>query len=522
MAQNLIPPAMDDEDDSDEQPSTSDLYKTLSQKALARAAASQKVADQSQVSPQDISDAQQSARMRDLIASFAHASSMAGSINGQTASAAPVSQAAQSLNTSDMSGLKQMQALNQNATEEQRKYLASAAQYEKEPYETAQLKQRTQLGAQQLQEHQAAMAHLDAHLNAADTALFNSAQVKKVLGNVDTKNLTYRDLQNSPTLSMIHERFSPTYDKPHYGVGINPETGLSENYVMAGGEQHFMGARGGAMKSYTDDSGAHYLITPGGKLIRPQGADSTQSQTPLTQGTTQASLAPDSGHQVADLGNAYPEGSPKAIARQQRLSDSATKRLDTLNHHLTEETQSSRSTIGRASNGVYSAQKIDALLQQADKQGGAVTPQQLAEIARSLDNMISGGSSTVSGMEHLLPDTAKGRYSNAMSFIQSKPEPVELKEFLNLARDTTNRELDVSKHVIKDYKTKIRSSYDDLAQTAPEAYNRVLKAHGLLDDDSVKSKTTSNSFDMIQNELNARQQQPQDGGIGASGSVGGH
>lgn len=173
----------------------------------------------------------------------------------------------------------------------------------------------------------------------------------------------------------------------------------------------------------------------------------------------------------------------RAAMLQARLEDQRqnkdTKRIEDLNKKLTEELASSRTTVGRASNGVYAADKIDALLAQTDAQGGKVTPQQLAEIATAMDSMIKGGASTVSGVEHLLPKTAAGKFSDNLSFIQSKPNPVELKEYLDLMRDTIHREKEVSSKTLSDFKQKTVIGYKDLAEKNPAVWQDLMKAHGL-------------------------------------------
>lgn len=185
--------------------------------------------------------------------------------------------------------------------------------------------------------------------------------------------------------------------------------------------------------------------------------------------------------------------SASADRQNAALDAKNTKRFDDLSKLLKEEAQSSRSTIGKAANGVFSANKITSLLDQADAQGGKLTNPQMAEIASSIDSMIKGGASTVSGTEHMMPKTLVQKYGDMATFLTSNPQPQEMKLFIKQMRDTVEREKSVSNAAIDTYKKKSLSSYHDLQKADPEKWNDIMAAYGLNENDTADLQPSSKS-----------------------------
>lgn len=161
------------------------------------------------------------------------------------------------------------------------------------------------------------------------------------------------------------------------------------------------------------------------------------------------------------------------------------KRFDVVNKSLTDEVSNTRSTVGKASNGIYAASKIESLLDQAKAQGGRVTTPQLAEIASALDGMIKGGQATVSGIEHMMPNTLASKYGDVVSFLRSSPQPAELKEYLTMMADTVKREKETSKKLLSDYRQKMLSVNQDLAKADPDKWHEMMKSHHLLPEEEL-------------------------------------
>lgn len=177
------------------------------------------------------------------------------------------------------------------------------------------------------------------------------------------------------------------------------------------------------------------------------------------------------------------------------LSDKDTKRFDTLNKALTDEIQSGRSTVGRASTGILAANSVDTLIKQAEAQGGKASYQQLYEVARSLDSMIAKGASTNTGLEHIFPDSLKADMAKTQSYVNGKPVMFDVKDYMKLFKDTVDREKGVSNDAIKEYQNKALSSYKDLKKKDPEKWDEIMSSHGLIppkdqDDAAAAPKTT--------------------------------
>ncbi len=80
---------------------------------------------------------------------------------------------------------------------------------------------------------------------------------------------------------------------------------------------------------------------------------------------------------------------------------------------------SSRNALGRSSLTVSSARRVMALAGDDEKQYDKISPQQVYEIAKGYDNVVSGGSPTVSGTSHLIPSTALGSLANFGQWMSS-------------------------------------------------------------------------------------------------------
>lgn len=281
----------------------------------------------------------------------------------------------------------------------------------------------------------------------AKAGLDLAGQGQKGLTDVETMQAKLAEMENTAAKRDPNSEVSKGYRQALAGLGLT----VPENISAEGIEK--AGLKDAASKAYT-------------KRIQMEG---------------QAQIAKFKAQEMRAMKDVAREqgNSAREDRRQAQISDKATKRFDELSHKLNEDVQSSRTTIGRASNGIYAADKIGSLLDQADAQGGKVTQQQLAEVASALDSMVKGGQATVSGIEHMMPHTLEGKYGDVASFLSSSPKPQELKEYLDMMRDTVKREKAVSQKVIGDYKKKALSSYHDLEKTDPEKYNEIMQAHGL-------------------------------------------
>lgn len=120
-----------------------------------------------------------------------------------------------------------------------------------------------------------------------------------------------------------------------------------------------------------------------------------------------------------------------------------------LNDKLTAELKNGRSAFGRAANVLQSTEKLEGLVNgdRYDK----LSNREIVELAKSLDNLLSGGSATVSGTEHLLPKTIRGDEAKVLEYVTNKVHSAGAGDFARQIMDTVAREKEIAKDQI--YKT---------------------------------------------------------------------
>jgi hypothetical protein len=164
---------------------------------------------------------------------------------------------------------------------------------------------------------------------------------------------------------------------------------------------------------------------------------------------------------------------------QEKLSANDTKRLDTVNKLITPGLASSRSPLGKDVANLYAVQNAKALLDGENLD--SIDTRQLQEVARVLDRVLSGGNPTISGTEHLTPDTAKMKIAKMMEYATSKRKGAGAGDFLKNNIKTFDREEALAKSRIKNTSQETLASYHDIAKRNPEAWDAQMAEHGLLD-----------------------------------------
>lgn len=180
-----------------------------------------------------------------------------------------------------------------------------------------------------------------------------------------------------------------------------------------------------------------------------------------------------------DLALKYKElGVKQDAVRQEKMDTADTKRFDTLNKELVAEKASSRSAFGVAARNYQSIENAKALL------AGEIDPnnldsRQIYELSRTLDRILSQGGATISGTEHLNPDTARGWLAKATEYISNKRQGAQAGDFVNNMSHTLEREEDVAKDQILRTQKQFLSGYKDLYKRHPEKFNDILEGHGI-------------------------------------------
>lgn len=109
--------------------------------------------------------------------------------------------------------------------------------------------------------------------------------------------------------------------------------------------------------------------------------------------------------------------------------------------------------------------------------------QQLYEIARGLDRVISGAAPTIGATEHLVPQTLRGKVANFEQWLRNKPTGAEKQEFVKQYKDTLERISAATVDFTNDTNAKTFNSRSHLAKRDPERWNAAITAAGLSPED---------------------------------------
>ena len=182
------------------------------------------------------------------------------------------------------------------------------------------------------------------------------------------------------------------------------------------------------------------------------------------------------------------------LARQEKEEKVTNTRFDNLNKMLSAEIARKNTSFGQNADIVQRADAIQALV--ADTQNlNKLTPNQVAEIAKSLDTMISRGSSTVSGVKTLMPSTIAGDKAKIQAYITNQLSGANQGQFVKQLLDTVGRERQTAVNNIKKTKKSLLGSSRDLAEKNPGKWADLMGAHGLPSDilDGEAEELPSNS-----------------------------
>lgn len=115
------------------------------------------------------------------------------------------------------------------------------------------------------------------------------------------------------------------------------------------------------------------------------------------------------------------------------------------NMSKTLDTQTSRfGNISKLQGVNNQIQDVSTLLDHPEQ----ITRQNIGEVSRKLDSILSGGSATVSGTEHITPDTLKQWGAKSAEFVTSKPQAINIPEFVDFYKNTLSRIKDVNNGII--------------------------------------------------------------------------
>jgi hypothetical protein len=104
---------------------------------------------------------------------------------------------------------------------------------------------------------------------------------------------------------------------------------------------------------------------------------------------------------------------------------------------------------------------------------------QVTELAKVLDRILSGGSPTISGTEHLTPDTARMKIAKLLEYSTNERKGAQAGDFVKNIAHTLEREKAQANTQIQAAQKKLLGSYGDLKKKDPEKWDALMKAHNL-------------------------------------------
>jgi hypothetical protein len=165
----------------------------------------------------------------------------------------------------------------------------------------------------------------------------------------------------------------------------------------------------------------------------------------------------------------------KGDKQEAKQHDSDTKRLDAANKLITSGLASSRSGFGKDTGNLMAIQNAKALL--AGGNLDDIDVRQITETARVLDRVLSGGNPTISGTEHLTPDTARMKLAHLMEQVTNKRQGAGASSFLQNNLHTLDREENIAKERSANTMKQALGSFLDIAEHDPERWDAMVAEH---------------------------------------------
>lgn len=171
----------------------------------------------------------------------------------------------------------------------------------------------------------------------------------------------------------------------------------------------------------------------------------------------------------------------KKLATAEKMDNTNVKRLDQVSKLIDADMQRINTPIGKAANLANTAERLEALVRDVSPEN--VTNQQMYELARGLDAMLTPGAGSISGTKHLLPVGWRTHWANLAEFAGNKPVGAGQAAYVKQIMKTIGREKEISRAQISRAVHGAVGSYLDLSKTKEgkpsEAWNSMLQMKGI-------------------------------------------
>lgn len=170
----------------------------------------------------------------------------------------------------------------------------------------------------------------------------------------------------------------------------------------------------------------------------------------------------------------YKEGAAGKVSEQdEKDRQNLMKALDT-------EKSSGRFTpIGKAQGNIFQAQRIQALLNQYQKDPNSMPltgPASLSEVAIGLNSLLAANGGSEESRKSLIPSSVRGKYSTLEQFITNEPVGANMEAFVKNAQDTLQREQSTNQGQIDKYRDRIKNAWGlgRYAKRNPDEFNKLV------------------------------------------------
>lgn len=113
---------------------------------------------------------------------------------------------------------------------------------------------------------------------------------------------------------------------------------------------------------------------------------------------------------------------------------------------------------------------------------GDITNLNLAEVAKTMDRILSGSAPTIAGTQEVSPHTLEQWRAKSMEYLRSKPEKVNLPEFKAFYKKTLDRIEQINRGIIRGAQKQKLESATALAKSNPEGFATYAESRGFKAD----------------------------------------
>jgi hypothetical protein len=153
-------------------------------------------------------------------------------------------------------------------------------------------------------------------------------------------------------------------------------------------------------------------------------------------------------------------------------------RFDSLNKDLTEELASGSTPLGIAAKNKQAINNVRALIA-GKKDPNDLNPQEVFEVAKSLDRVLSQGQPTDASTGHLTPNNAGSWIAEAMQSFTNSTKGAQAGEYVKNIAATLDREYEQADQTLAAARNKRLSTVMDLKKYDPSQWGEMMKRHRL-------------------------------------------